>query len=55
MVEIRPTNMQGRKIVHHSIAYLVLANNDPDAVNTGIAANGGRARRPAISSTAVRS
>jgi hypothetical protein len=28
MVEIRPTNMKGRRIVHHSIAYLVL-NNDP--------------------------
>jgi hypothetical protein len=34
MVEIRPTNLQGRRIIHHSIAYLVL-NNDPDAVNTG--------------------
>jgi mono/diheme cytochrome c family protein len=34
MVEIRPTNLKGRRIVHHSIAYLVL-NNDPDAVNTG--------------------
>ena len=34
MVEIRPTNMKARKIVHHSIAYLVL-NDDPDAVNTG--------------------
>ncbi len=34
MVEIRPTNMKARKIVHHSIAYLVLAD-DPDAVNTG--------------------
>jgi hypothetical protein len=33
MVEIRPTNLKGRKIIHHSIAYLVL-NNDPDAVNT---------------------
>jgi hypothetical protein len=39
MVEIRPTTLQGRRIVHHSIAYLVL-NNDPDAVNTGTA-NGG--------------
>ena len=28
MVEIRPTNMKSRKIVHHSIAYLVL-NDDP--------------------------
>jgi hypothetical protein len=36
MVEIRPTNMNGRKIIHHSIAYLVL-NNDPEAVNTGTA------------------
>jgi hypothetical protein len=35
-VEIRPTNMKGRKILHHSVAYLVL-NNDPDAVNTGTA------------------
>ncbi len=36
MVEIRPTNLAGRKIIHHSIAYLVL-NNDPDAVSTGTA------------------
>ncbi len=36
LVEIRPTNMKARKIIHHSIAYLVL-NNDPDAVNTGTA------------------
>ncbi|HEY2150681.1 MAG TPA: hypothetical protein VGH34_07735 [Vicinamibacterales bacterium] len=36
MVEIRPTSLQGRKIIHHSIAYLVL-NNDPDAVSTGTA------------------
>jgi len=34
LVEIRPTNLKSRKIIHHSIAYLVL-NNDPDAVNTG--------------------
>src|SRR5712691_8510199 len=36
MVEIRPTNLKSRKIIHHSIAYLVL-NNDPEAVNTGTA------------------
>ncbi len=36
MVEIRPTNLQGRKIIHHSIAYLVL-NNDPEAVSKGTA------------------
>jgi hypothetical protein len=36
MVEIRPTNLKARRLVHHSIAYLVL-NDDPDAVNTGTA------------------
>ena len=36
MVEIRPTNLQARRIIHHSIAYLVL-NDDPEAVNTGTA------------------
>jgi hypothetical protein len=36
LVEIRPTNLKSRKILHHSIAYLVL-NNDPEAVNTGTA------------------
>ncbi len=36
MVEIRPTSLQGRRVLHHSIAYLVL-NDDPDAVNTGTA------------------
>jgi mono/diheme cytochrome c family protein len=36
MVEIRPTTLKGRRIVHHAIAYLVL-NNDPEAVNTGTA------------------
>jgi len=41
MVEIRPSNLQGRKILHHSIAHLVL-NNDPESVNRGIAS--GRSR-----------
>ena len=36
MVEIRPSNLKARKIIHHSIAYLVL-NNDPQAVSTGTA------------------
>jgi len=36
LVEIRPTSLQGRRIIHHSIAYLVL-NNDPEAVSTGTA------------------
>ena len=39
MVEIRPTNLKARKILHHSIAYLVL-ENDPEAVNTGTATFG---------------
>jgi hypothetical protein len=46
MVEIRPTNLQARKIIHHSIAYLVLADNDTDAVNQGIASG----RTPAAAS-----
>lgn len=45
MVEIRPTSLKGRKILHHSIAYLVL-NNDPEAVNTGTAST-----RPADNDT----
>src|SRR5437016_6496232 len=43
MVETRPTNLKGRRIIHHSIAYLVL-NNDPDAVNTGTANGPDRSR-----------
>jgi len=43
MVEIRPTNLKGRRILHHSIAYLVL-NNDPDAINTGTSTGGGTDR-----------
>jgi hypothetical protein len=31
MIEIRPSNLKARKIVHHAVAYLVL-NNDPDAI-----------------------
>ena len=46
MVEIRPTNMKARKIVHHSIAYLVL-NDDPDAVNTGTSNGPSTGRRRA--------
>src|SRR5213594_26484 len=43
MVEIRPTNLKGRKIIHHSIAHLVL-KDDPDAINTLTAS--GPARGP---------
>ena len=42
MVEIRPSNMQGRKILHHSIAHLVL-KDDPESVNKGIASGRRRA------------
>jgi hypothetical protein len=37
MVEIRPTNLTGRKILHHSIAHVVMNDADPDSVNKGIA------------------
>src|SRR5204862_4207546 len=37
MVEIRPTNIQGRKILHHSIAHIVMNEADPDSINKGIA------------------
>jgi hypothetical protein len=39
MVEIRPTNLAARKILHHSIAYHILSPENSAAVNTGI---GGR-------------
>jgi hypothetical protein len=37
MVEIRPTNIQGRKILHHSIAHVVMNEADADSINKGIA------------------
>src|SRR5215471_8216668 len=59
MVEIRPTNLKGRRILHHSIAYLVL-NNDPDAVNKGVSngppgsgANDLFSRRPQLMEWAI--
>jgi hypothetical protein len=39
LVEIRPSSVKARKIIHHSIAHLVL-KDDPDAVNKGIASGG---------------
>ena len=41
LVEIRPSSLKARKIIHHSIAHLVLVN-DPDAVNQGTTAGPGR-------------
>jgi hypothetical protein len=37
MVEIRPTSLQARMVVHHSIAYHVLNADNVEAVNTGTA------------------
>ncbi len=45
MVEIRPTNIQGRKILHHSIAHIIQNPNDPDADSSfSGTASGGRFR-----------
>jgi hypothetical protein len=62
MVEIRPTNLKARKIVHHAVAYLVL-NNDPEAVGprrggadnaaAGGGANGAVDSRPFLMEWAV--
>ena len=59
MVEIRPTSLKARKVIHHSIAYLVL-NNDPDAVNAGTASGPSRVadddpvnRRPQLMEWAI--
>src|SRR5688572_25298234 len=43
MVEIRPTSLKARRIVHHSIAYHVLKPENVQAVNTGTATGGFRA------------
>jgi hypothetical protein len=40
MVEIRPSNLKARKIVHHSIAYQVLSPDNTEAVNVGTATGG---------------
>ena len=41
MVEIRPSNLPGRKILHHSIAYQVLSPENVEAVNQGTRDNRG--------------
>jgi hypothetical protein len=40
MVEIRPSNLKARKIIHHSIAYIILNPDNVEAVNTGTATGG---------------
>jgi hypothetical protein len=59
MVEIRPSNLQGRKIVHHSIAHIVMNPDDvdSDSINKGIAGRagggGGAAADPAAAAAAL--
>jgi len=48
MVEMRPSNIEGRKILHHSIAYHILSPENTGAVNQGI---GGRG--PSVSGSAA--
>ena len=36
MVEIRPANIQGRKILHHSIAYHILSPDNAAALTSGV-------------------
>ena len=38
MVEIRPSSLKARKIIHHAVAYLVLNTGDTEAVSTGTGA-----------------
>jgi hypothetical protein len=45
MVEIRPTSLKARKIIHHSVAYQVLSPDNVEANNTGTA-TGGPATQP---------
>ena len=40
-VEIRPSNIEGRKILHHSIAYHILSPENTAAVNTGVSVGRG--------------
>jgi hypothetical protein len=48
MVEIRPSNLAGRRILHHSIAYQVLNPENVDAVNTGTVRGFGGAANAAV-------
>ena len=44
MVEIRPSNLASRKILHHSIAHHILNSTNVGAVNTGVVVNRGNAQ-----------
>ena len=49
MVEIRPANIEGRKILHHSIAYHVLSPENAASINPGI----GRPAATAVSAADI--
>ena len=51
MVEIRPSNLASRKIIHHAVAYHVLSPENVASVNTGI--GGGRPPAVAVTLTAA--
>jgi mono/diheme cytochrome c family protein len=53
MVEIRPTNLQARKILHHSVAYQVLDPRNTDSINQGTG-NGPSPTRTAADLVAMR-
>jgi len=61
LVEIRPSNLKARQIIHHSIAYIILNPDNTDAVSTGTATGGGGAasfddlvnRRPQLMEWAI--
>jgi hypothetical protein len=53
MVEIRPTNLKARKILHHSVAYQVLDPSNTDSINQGTG-NGPTPTRNAADLVAMR-
>jgi hypothetical protein len=54
IVEIRPSNIQGRKILHHSIAYQVLNPENVEAVNIGVGRGGPGANNATLDDRALR-
>ncbi|MGE3955957.1 MAG: cytochrome c [Vicinamibacterales bacterium] len=54
MVEIRPSNIQSRKILHHSIAYHVLRPDNAAAVNTGVMTGGFAVASDAVNTLTMR-
>jgi len=54
MVEIRPSNVQSRKILHHSIAYHILNPDNAGAVNTGVSTGGFALGADAVNTVTMR-